>query len=309
MARDFRFLHTAIRRHALPADASAAGLPPEAAAALQDQLRHGRRAGLRHRLRVGAWQLLILAVLLGAWEGLTRIPWFVQNTLFDPFFISQPSRVALRLWQWLQPGPRSVWPHLWLTLEATLLGLLAGVGSGFAVGLALSRSRMLSEVCNPFIVAFNSMPRIAFVPLITMFFGLGLASKVVTSWFVVFFLVFFNTYKGGRSVERELVDFCRTLGGSPRQILWRVRIPTAAAWTFAALPNAISFALIGVVLAEFVGSTTGMGYLMITALATLNATDMFAAVTLLSVVGIVLVYAVTWLERRLLHWAPEFRDA
>ncbi|HEY0295997.1 MAG TPA: ABC transporter permease [Bordetella sp.] len=289
-------------------DQQAAALSELTAAALKDQLLQGRRAAVRRRLRISAWQLLILALILGAWEGLTRIPWFVQNTLFDPFFISQPSRVAVRLWQWMQPGPHSVWPHLLLTLQATLLGLLTGVGSGFAVGLALSRSRTASEVCNPFIVAFNSMPRIAFVPLITMFFGLGLASKVVTSWFVVFFLVFFNTYKGGRSVERELVDFCRTLGASPRQILWRVRIPTAAAWTFAALPNAISFALIGVVLAEFVGSTTGMGYLMITALATLNATDMFAAVALLSAVGIILVYAVTWLERRLLHWAPEFRD-
>ncbi len=281
-----------------------ASLSPDAARHLRDE----RRQAVSRRLRITAWQVLVLALILGAWEGLTRIPWFVQNTLFDPFFISQPSRVALRLWQWLQPGPQSVWPHLWLTLQATLVGLVVGVGSGFAVGLALARSRLLADIFNPFIVAFNSMPRIAFVPLITMFFGLGLASKVVTSWFVVFFLVFFNTYKGGRSVERELVDFCRTLGGSPRQILWRVQIPTAAAWTFAALPNAISFALIGVVLAEFVGSTTGMGYLMITALATLNATDMFAAVTLLSVVGIVLVYCVTWLERRLLHWAPEFRE-
>jgi NitT/TauT family transport system permease protein len=208
----------------------------------------------------------------------------------------------------MQPGPDSVWPHLWLTLRATFLGLAVGVGSGFIVGMALSRNRFVADVLNPFIVAFNSMPRIAFVPLITMFFGLGVASKVVTSWFVVFFLVFFNTYKGGRSVERELLQFCQTLGGSPRQILWRVRIPTAAAWTFASLPNAISFALIGVVLAEFVGSTTGMGYLMITALATLNATDMFAAVLLLSVVGIVLVYGVTLIERRVLHWAPEFRD-
>ncbi|OZI77062.1 ABC transporter permease [Bordetella genomosp. 12] len=281
-----------------------ASLSPAATQHLQQE----RRQAVSRRLRITAWQILILALLLGAWEGLTRIPWFVQNTLFDPFFISQPSRVAVRLWQWLQPGPQSVWPHLWLTLQATLVGLAVGVSSGFVVGLALARSRMMADVFNPFIVAFNSMPRIAFVPLITMFFGLGLASKVVTSWFVVFFLVFFNTYKGGRSVERELVDFCRTLGGSPRQILWRVQVPTAAAWTFASLPNAISFALIGVVLAEFVGSTTGMGYLMITALATLNATDMFAAVTLLSIVGIVLVYCVTWLERRLLHWAPEFRE-
>nr|WP_025514922.1 ABC transporter permease [Bordetella trematum] len=275
--------------------------------ALQHE-RQQRSQARRRRLHITLWQAIILCAVLGAWEGLTRIPWFVQNTLFDPFFISQPSRIALRLWQWIQPGPQSVWPHLWLTVQATLLGLAVGVVSGFAVGLLLARNRFLADVFNPFIVAFNSMPRIAFVPLITMFFGLGMASKVATSWFVVFFLVFFNTYKGGRSVERELIDFCRTLGGSTRQILWRVQIPTAAAWTFAALPNAISFALIGVVLAEFVGSTTGMGYLMITALATLNATDMFAAVTLLSLVGIALVYCVTGLERRLLHWSPEFRD-
>jgi NitT/TauT family transport system permease protein len=273
-----------------------------------EYLEESRRESTRRRIRITGWQIGLLALLLGAWETLTRIPWFVANTAFDPFFVSQPSRVAVRLWEWLQPGPQSVWPHLLLTLEATMLGLAIGVGSGFVVGMALSRNKLLADVLNPFIVAFNSMPRIAFVPLITMFFGLGIASKVVTSWFVVFFLVFFNTYKGGRSVERELVDFCRTLGGSPRQILWRVRIPTAAAWTFAALPNAISFALIGVVLAEFVGSTTGMGYLMITALATLNATDMFASVTLLSIVGIGLVYLVTTLERRLLHWSPEFRD-
>lgn len=282
-------------------------LPPDSrrAAYLAAQQRIRRR----YRLKITLWQTAILLIVLLAWESLTRIPWFVANTLFDPFFISQPSKVFARLWQWMQPGPNSVWPHLLLTLQATFVGLIVGVGSGFVVGLALGTSRKLADIFNPFIVAFNSMPRIAFVPLITMFFGLGLMSKVVTSWFVVFFLVFFNTYKGSRSVERELVDFCRTLGANPRQILWQLRIPTAAAWTFAALPNAISFALIGVVLAEFVGSTTGMGYLMITALATLNATDMFAAVLLLSVVGIALVYAVTLVERRLLHWSAEFRNA
>lgn len=270
-------------------------------------LKQQRRTARVRRFHITCWQAGILASILAAWETLTRIPWFIENTVFDPFFISQPSRIGVRLVEWMAPGPNSVWPHLWLTLEATFFGLIVGVGSGFVVGMALSRNRFLADVFNPFIVAFNSMPRIAFVPLITMFFGLGMLSKVVTSWFVVFFLVFFNTYKGGRSVERELLEFCRTLGGSPRQILWRVRVPTAAAWTFAALPNAVSFALIGVVLAEFVGSTTGMGYLMITALATLNATDMFAAVTLLSVVGIGLVYGITLLERKLLHWAPEFR--
>lgn len=262
----------------------------------------------RYKAGVFIWQLSISLGVFFAWEALTRIPWFVENTIFDPFFISRPSLIAKRLYEWVQLGPQSVWPHLWLTLQATFVGLLVGVGSGFLVGLALSRSQKLADIFHPFIVACNSMPRVAFVPLITMFFGLGLLSKVVTAWFVVFFLVFFNTYKGGRSINWELLAFCRTLGGSPRQILWRVRIPAAAAWTFAALPNAVSFSLIGVVLAEFVGSTTGMGYLMISALATLNATDMFAAVILLSVVGIILVSAITALEKRVMHWSAEFQN-
>lgn len=259
-------------------------------------------------LRITLTQVLILAVALGLWEALTRITWFQQNTIFDPFFISRPSLIGARIWQWMQPGKNAIWPHLASTLYATGLGLLVGTASGFAVGVMLAQSRFWAKVLNPFIVSMNSMPRIAFVPLITMLFGLGLASKVVTAWFMVFFLVFFNTYKGANSVEQELVNFCRTLGGRRSQILWRVRIPTAAAWTFASLPNAISFALIGVVLAEFVGSTTGVGYLLTTALATLNATDMFASIVILSLVGVGLVYLISAIERRLLHWSSEFRN-
>jgi len=88
------------------------------------------------------------------------------------------------------------------------------------------------------------------------------------------------------------LDFCRTLGGSPRQVTFAVRVPTALAWTFTALPNAVSFALIGVVISEFVGATTGIGYLMIVSLSTLNASEMFAALTALSVVGVALVFAI-----------------
>jgi NitT/TauT family transport system permease protein len=267
-----------------------------------------RRKPAVGRVRVVVCQILILVLFLGLWELLTGIPWMQKNSIFDPFFISRPSLIAARISLWLQPGRNSIWPHLVATLYATGLGLGVGVISGFALGVALAQSKFWARVLSPFIIALNSTPRIAFVPLITMLFGLGLASKVVTSWFVVFFLVFFNTYKGANSVEQELVNFCRTLGGRPMQILWRVRIPTAAAWTFASLPNAISFALIGVVLAEFVGSTTGMGYIMTTSLATLNATDMFASITILSVLGVGLVYLLRAVEARLLHWSAEFRN-
>jgi NitT/TauT family transport system permease protein len=141
-----------------------------------------------------------------------------------------------------------------------------------------------------------------------MIFGLGLSSKVVTAWFIVFFLVFFNTFKGGVSIERHIIDFCRTLGASDRQITRTVRIPNALAWTFASLPNAVAFSLIGVVISEFVGSDKGMGYIIITSLSTLNAADMWSAIIVLSASGIVLVVLFSAIERRLLRWSPEFRE-
>lgn len=275
---------------------------------LRRQVEQRQRALRAERVQVLGWQTLILVAILAFWEWSTRTPWFVEHTIMDPFFVSRPSDIARRLYEWVLGSKRGyLWPHLAATLWATLLGLVVGVATGFAVGLALSQSQRLARVLNPYVIALNSVPRIALVPLITMIFGLGLGSKIATAWFMVFFLVFFNTFKGSQSIERELVDFCRTLGASPRQITTSVRVPNALAWAFTALPNAVSFALIGVVICEFVGSTKGMGYLMITSLATLNATDMFTSVVVLSAVGVALVTLIRRVERRLLRWSPEFR--
>jgi NitT/TauT family transport system permease protein len=267
------------------------------------------RTGLPWR-RIGiiAAQLALLGTILAIWQICTGIAWFRTNTFLDPFFISRPSLVIQKLYDWTIGAQRGfLWPHLVSTVGATLLGLVVAVITGFFAGLGLSQNRALAAVFNPFIVALNSLPRIAMVPLITMIFGLGLASKVVTAWFIVFFLIFFNAFKGGVNIEQHLINFCRTLGGSNRQIMFTVRIPNSLAWTFAALPNAVSFSLIGVVISEFVGSTTGMGYLIVTSLATMNATDMFATITVLGVIGLVLVSVIGVVERRLLHWSPEFR--
>jgi NitT/TauT family transport system permease protein len=267
------------------------------------------RAALPWR-RVGILvaQLAILGAILAIWQVCTGIAWFRAHTFLDPFFISRPTLVIQKLYDWTLGAQRGfLWPHLVSTVGATLLGLVVAVVTGFFAGLGLSQNRALAAVFNPFIVALNSLPRIAMVPLITMIFGLGLASKVVTAWFIVFFLIFFNAFKGGVNIEQHLINFCRTLGGSNRQIMFTVRIPNSLAWTFAALPNAVSFSLIGVVISEFVGSTTGMGYLIVTSLATMNATDMFATITVLGVIGLVLVTVISVVERRLLHWSPEFR--
>jgi len=264
---------------------------------------------LSDQVRIAFYQVVLLCVLLGLWEGLTRVPYLVKNTFLDPFFISRPSLIALQLWKWTfgtQAG--FLLPHLVSTLGATLLGLVVATSTGFLVGLLLSQSPTMAKTLNPFIVSLNSLPRIAMVPLITMVFGLGLLAKVVTAWFVVFFLIFFNTFKGSVSIEKHLLQFCQTLGGTPRQIMWSVRVPSALAWTFAALPNAISFSLVAVVIAEFVGTTKGMGYLIVTALSTLNATEMFAAITVLGLSGIALVAIAERVERRLLRWSPQFNE-
>jgi NitT/TauT family transport system permease protein len=268
-----------------------------------------QRRTVSEQVRIAFYQLVLLCVLLGLWEGLTRVPYLIKNTFLDPFFISRPSLIGQQLWNWTfgtQAG--FLLPHLASTLGATLLGLVVATSTGFLVGLLLSQSPIMAKTLNPFIVSLNSLPRIAMVPLITMVFGLGLLAKVVTAWFVVFFLIFFNTFKGSVSIEKHLLQFCQTLGGTPRQIMWSVRVPSALAWTFAALPNAISFSLVAVVIAEFVGTTKGMGYLIVTALSTLNATEMFAAITVLGLSGIALVAIAERVERRLLRWSPQFNE-
>jgi NitT/TauT family transport system permease protein len=274
----------------------------------EDSIRKSDLVAKKERIKMLFWQFLILIIIVALWEYLTRLTWLVEDTFLDPFFISQPSQIGERIYSWVLGSKAGyLWPHLLATLYATFLGLISAVTSGFIVGLLLSQSLRVARVLNPFIVAMNSLPRIAIVPLITMIFGLGIMSKVVTAWFVVFFLVFFNSFKGGLNIEPEILDFCRTLGASNRQITWTVRVPNSLSWAFAALPNAVSFSLIGVVIAEFVGSTTGMGYLLIVSLATLNSADMFATIIILGAVGIGLVTLFNKIEKKLLHWAPEFR--
>jgi NitT/TauT family transport system permease protein len=266
-------------------------------------------SSIERRSRVPLYQFALLAVLLGLWEALTRVPYLIKNTFLDPFFISRPSLIAQQLWSWTFGAQAGfLLPHLTSTLAATLLGLIVATVTGFLVGLLLSQSPTMAKTLNPFIVGLNSLPRIAMVPLITMVFGLGLLAKVVTAWFVVFFLIFFNTFKGSISIEKHLLQFCQTLGATPRQLMWSVRVPSALAWTFAALPNAISFSLVAVVIAEFVGTTRGMGYLIVTALSTLNATEMFAAITVLGLSGLILVAIAERIERRLLRWSPQFNE-
>ena len=162
----------------------------------------------RDRLRVLAWQLLILVAVLAAWQYLTGIKAISRTPglyWIDPFPISRPSAIVERLLFLMSPKVRlTIWQMALSTVQSTVWGFLVGISTGFVAGLVLGRSDGLARIFQPYIVAFNSLPRIALVPLITMIFGFGLLAKIVLAWSIVFFIVFFNTFQGARSVDAEL---------------------------------------------------------------------------------------------------------
>src|SRR6202034_4380752 len=258
-----------------------------------------------------AWQVSICVVVLSVWQWgyqlHTRFPWLVPD-LLDPYFISKPSEIFEQFlilsclksklgvfngWvngdfaKCMARTENNLWVATAITLKNTFFGFIIGVTSGFAVGLILGRSDRLSAIFQPFITAVNSIPRIALAPIIVLAFGIGDTSKIVTSWIVVVFLVFFNTFEGARSIDEGFVNAARLLGASEWQITRTVVIPSTMAWVFASLSPAISLALIGVIVGDFIGAERDSGRLIIESEARGEASGMMVAVTVLMLVGVV----------------------
>jgi NitT/TauT family transport system permease protein len=278
---------------------------------------------MRSRWIILFWQIVILAVTMAVWQwgfdlcrALLPKPWVPK--ILDPYFISKPSAIwtsFLRLGCFtdkagfaacFNENPNNLWLATLVTLKNMWWGFLWGTSLGLLTGLVLGRSQFLSRVFEPYIVAMNSIPRIALVPLIILMFGLGDLSKVVTAGIVVFFVVFFNTFEGTRSVDRDQIAAARLLGASELTVMRTVVIPSALAWVFASLTPAVSFALIGVIVGEFIGAERGLGKLIIEAEARANASEMMVAIFVMMVVGIVLSFLVRLVQAYLLRWQPQF---
>jgi NitT/TauT family transport system permease protein len=148
------------------------------------------------------------------------------------------------------------------------------------------------------------MPRVAIAPLFIIWFGFGPSSKIALAALVVYFAVFFNTFSGMRSVEPVLMNSVRIMGASKIQVLWLVSLPHTMAWVFAAMNTSISFALIGAVVGEFVGSTAGIGWIMVQATGTLDTTRLFSTMIILACVGAALFAILSKVESWVLRWRP-----
>jgi NitT/TauT family transport system permease protein len=255
------------------------------------------RAWLRVSPLVLGLQLALGVGAIAGWQLLTQVG------VLDTFFFSQPSRVAVRVWEWLTTGV--IYDDLAITLQETFLALVIGAALGLFVGFLLARVRLLAAVLDPYIKILNAVPRVVLAPVFLLWFGLGIWSKVAFGVTLVFFVVFFNTYQGVREVSRVLVDNTRMLGASESQLIRHVFLPSALTWIFSSLHVSVGFAIVGAVVGEYLGSAKGIGYVIAQAEGTFDTTGVFAGIVVLSVVVLLVELLVNRVERRLLRWRPD----
>ena len=242
------------------------------------------------------FQVLLLVAMFVLWDVLTR------TEILPPFFFGEPLLVLERIWDWFVGG--KIYKHLWVTLLETILAFVLGTGAGLVVGLWLALSYTASNLLDPYIKAFNSMPRVILAPIFAVWFGLGIWSKVLLGVTLVFFIVFFSVFHGVREVNPVLISNARMLGASKRQLLRYVYLPSATAWVFSSLHAAVGMAFVGAVIGEYLGSARGIGYLILQAEGVFDINTVFAGVLVLTAFALVLDWIVTIAERRLLRWRP-----
>lgn len=240
-----------------------------------------------------AASLLLLAGLLLLWELAAR--GFAISALVLP----PPSAVLQALWKGLANG--FFWPHLRATALASLLGLVAGSVFGFAAGVLLAEHGGLRRVLLPYVVVSQVVPKLALMPLFILWFGFGLLPTLLVTALICFFPVMENTLTGLAQVPPERLDLFRMLGASRAQTLWRLKLPTGLPAILAGLRIAVVLALVGAVVGEFIGTSRGLGALIIAAQGSMDTPLMFAVLVLVSLLGLCAYQAALLLERRLLR--------
>ncbi len=257
--------------------------------------------------RLWPWQLALLIGVFGVWHLLTT-PGLVPPFMFDndrqaAFFFGEPLRVLARIWAWFVTDA-DIYRHLVVTLIETLLAFGIGAALGLACGLWLALAPLASAILEPYIKALNSMPRIILAPIFGVWFGLGIASKVALGVTLVFFIVFFNVYQGVKEVSPVVLANARMLGANQRQLLRHVYLPSATSWVFSSLHTSVGLAFVGAVVGEYLGSSQGVGYLILQAEGTFDINTVMAGILVLTGFALLLDALVGRLERRFMKWQP-----
>jgi putative hydroxymethylpyrimidine transport system permease protein len=242
--------------------------------------------------------LLVIAALIGLWQIAASTGAIAEALNLEPFLVPSPAEVGDALWS----NREVLWENTWVTLREILIGLAAGVLAGIALAVAMRFSRLLRDAVFPLSVAVQAVPVVVIAPILVVWFGFGIWVKVIVVALACFFPILVNSLDGLRSVDPEAVKMMRTLDGSRGAIFRRVEAPTALPYFFSGAKIAVAVAPIVALFAELAGSNAGLMRLIVQDNANLEIADMFAAATILAVIGVLLVGLTALAQRLVVTW-------
>lgn len=247
--------------------------------------------------RLAPWLLTLLMLII--WEAICR------GFAIKPFLFPAPSLVFTTCWDLFGP----IMQHALHTFATTLAGFVIAVVVGAALGMAVGSSPFIYKALYPMLVGFNSVPKVAFVPVLVVWFGIGTIPAILTAFLISFFPVVVNVATGLATLEPELEDVLRSLGASRLDILFKVGLPRSLPFFFASLKVAITLAFVGSVISETVASNEGIGYLMMSASSSMNMPLVFAGLIVIGAMGVVMYELFALFERRMTRWANRSQHA
>ena len=231
------------------------------------------------------------------WELVSRF--LIDNALF----LAAPSQIAVAIYNLAVTG--QLWHHIAVSGIEFVVGYVIASALGIPLGLAMASSHTVKQACQPWVSGLYATPTVALAPLFILWFGIGIWSKVLVIIFLVMFPVTINTEAGLRTTSDRLIEMLRSFGATPRQIFFKVSLPSALPFLLAGLKIGIGRGLIGVVVAELFGSRAGLGRLISQSSDAFNMPELFAGVVVLAAAGIVMTAGFGWLETRLVPWTKD----
>ena len=252
------------------------------------------------RLKLLIGRILILVGFLGGWEAV------IHGFAVPAFVVPAPSAIAGRIYDVLASG--IIWPHTATTLSEILLGLALGAGTGLLFGVLVALIPAVEDLVYPYLVAIQTLPKVAIAPVLVIWFGYGMTSKVVTTALVAFFPMLVNVMTGFHSADRDQLDMMKAFGANRWRTFLHLRLPNALPMIFAGLEIAVVFSVIGAVVGEFVGAQSGLGYLITVWNFQLDIAGVFTILLVLSAIGLTLHGIVTFAARRTVFWVRRGRE-
>jgi NitT/TauT family transport system permease protein len=237
---------------------------------------------------------LTLVLAIGGWE------WYVKAYQVSIVILPPPSQIVSALYSGLASGVYL--KALAVTLQAIVLGFLLSASVAFVLGTLISQIRLLEATIYPYVVALQTLPKIAIAPLILVWVGLGIESKIIIAALVSFFPMLVNTIVGLKSASADKLELMRALTASPAKTFFLVKLPEALPYIFAGLQIGIVLAVLGAIVGEFVGAKAGLGYLIIQMNYTMDVAGMFAVLVILGVMGVALNVLITVVRKRVIFW-------